>query len=125
LRAVIAIIGGFLSTLVLALGTDFLLMQILPGHEESSSFPLLIATLVYTQIYAAVGGYVTGRIARPRPMRAVSILAGIAFILSLAVLMMPGSTLPLWSKTASLMLLIPCTLAGGWLANRAQSRPLR
>jgi hypothetical protein len=44
----------------------------------------MIATLIYASLYAVVGGYVTGRIARSCPMAAVTIMAGIAFILSFA-----------------------------------------
>ena len=119
MRTALAVIAGFLATVVLAVGTDFVLKSFISLYRESDP-RLLLATLLYTQLYAVAGGYVTGRIARPRPMRAVSILAGIAWVLSLATMITAGSALPLWYRAASLILLIPCTLAGGWLAGRGR-----
>jgi hypothetical protein len=119
MRATAAILAGFITTLVLALGTDFLLKTVFPNQSESS-LTLRVATLLYTEVFAAAGGFVTARIAHTRPMRAVLILALVAFGLSLAILASGGNDLPTWYKIASLVLLIPCTLAGAWLTTRGR-----
>jgi hypothetical protein len=114
MRRVLAIIAGFLTTVVLAVATDVVMMVVF-----SSSHPLRlrVAGLVYTLVYAAVGGYVTARIAKARPMTAVLILAGIAFAISFATLLKAG-TISQWPNIASLVLLVPCTLVGGFAAKR-------
>ncbi len=118
MRIALAIVAGFFTTVVLALGTDVLLQQFSPILEETATIRLLVLTLAYTLLYAAVGGYVTGRVASLRSLFAVSILTAIAFIVSFVNFFIVSNALPLWWKTASLVLLVPCTLTGGWLAVR-------
>ena len=113
-------IAGFLATVVLAVGTDFLLIQIFGSRTETSSPGLLAATLIYTELYVAAGGFVTGRIARG--MNPVFVLAGIAFVITAANLFLVTNSVPIWYKAVSLLCLAPFTLAGGWLATRERRR---
>lgn len=122
MRIVLAILAGFVTTFVLATGTDVLSHVIAPGFSHTHPMRLEAVSLVYTLIYAIAGGYVTARIENARPMAAALILAGIALAISAAVLL-PAPRIPLWYKAGTLVLLLPLTVFGGYIASRNKTAP--
>jgi hypothetical protein len=66
LRSVLAVVAGFFATLVASVGTDIVLMMLLPRSVTETQPPptgLLVGILGYCFVYMVLGGYVTAVIA--------------------------------------------------------------
>lgn len=90
LKSIGAVVGGFLTVVVLSVGTDSIL-------EALGVFPplgaglfitwMLVLALIYRSIFTIVGGYVTAMLAPSNPMKHVTVLgligtaAGIAGVI--------------------------------------------
>jgi hypothetical protein len=124
LRSVLAVVVGFVVTAVASVGTDGVLMLLLPRSIIEAQPPppgLLVGILFYCFVYAVLGAYVTALIARRAEVRhalalgAIALSIGIA--LSLPVLLGRSSDppMPAWYALLSLALVIPATALGGCL----------
>lgn len=72
MRRAIAIIVGFITTAVLAIGADGVLRYVSPSSFSASgathSLTVLWIALLYSTAFAVLGGYVAGRLAPSRPV---------------------------------------------------------
>lgn len=83
---------------------------------------LLISGLIVSTLFAVIGGFVTGRMARHSEARHAGIMGGISFVLmlllSLSALLDPIRIFPIWATITPLLLVIPMTILGGLLAEK-------
>src|SRR4051812_4641190 len=84
LKSLGAVIAGFLTVVILSVGTDFILEQvgILPQISAEARLDtwMLALALFYRTIYTILGGYVTAKLAPQNPMKHVWVLAGLGLI---------------------------------------------
>ena len=125
-RSVVAIFLGFLTVLVLSLGTDQVLhvLNVYPPWGQPMHEPgLNILALAYRCIYTVVGGYITARLAPHAVMRHVLILASIGFVMgTLGVVGTWNLNLgPRWYPIAIAVTGAPLTWLGGVLYGQRRS----
>jgi hypothetical protein len=123
-RSVLAVVAGFVVTLVASVGTDGVLMVLLPRSVTEVQPPptgLLVGILGYCFVYMVLGGYVTAFIARRAEVRHAVVLGGIALAigsaLSLPMLLGQGGDqgMPVWYVVLTLGYVVPATALGGFL----------
>lgn len=123
LRSAGALLAGFVSVVVLSLGTD----QILhvfgvypPWGEPMREASLNLLALSYRCIYGVVGPYIAARLAPRVPMAHALILGGVGFVLSLlgAIASFPLDIGPSWFPIALVVTALPLAWLGGGLARR-------
>ena len=119
-RSVGALALGFVTVVVLSLGTDQVLhmLQVYPPLGQPMSGVLFAFATAYRHIYTILGGYVIARAAPHSPVRhaviggIIGILPGIGGVV--ATLAKPELG-PLWYPIAILVTGLPCTWVGGRL----------
>jgi hypothetical protein len=122
LRSILAIAAGFFVTILLAVGSDYLVRAAMPGafspegRVERTS--LLLFALAYGSLFAVVGAYVTGRLAPGRPVTHALALGAIALALSIVLSASRWDHAPAWYNLAALAVILPAAWAGGTLAMR-------
>jgi hypothetical protein len=119
-RSILAILAGFLSVVVLSLGTDEILhlLHVYQPWGEAMHDPGLNAlALAYRCVYTVIGGYVTARLAPRNPIRHVVILGiiGLAIATLGAVATIPMNLGPAWYPIALVVTALPLTWLGGLL----------
>ncbi|MEP7246218.1 MAG: hypothetical protein ABI885_21405 [Gammaproteobacteria bacterium] len=122
-RSVGAVFAGFLTVVVLSLGTDQVLhvMQVYPPWGQPMHEPgLNLLALAYRVVYTVLGGYVTARLAPRAPMVHVWVLAAIGLVLGTAgaIATIPMNLGPAWYPIALAVTAVPCTWLGGVLLRR-------
>ena len=122
-RSVASVFAGFVTVVVLSLGTDQLLHVFHvypPWGQPMYAASLNLLALSYRIVYTILGGYVTARMAPDSPMRHVWILGGIGFVFGLigVIATMPMHMGPSWYPIAIAVTALPCTWLGGILAVR-------
>src|SRR5262245_36226102 len=79
LKSAGAVVAGFLTVVVLSMGTDWVLetIGIFPPASDAGLYVtwMLALALTYRTVYTVLGGFVTAWLAPERPMRLVHILA--------------------------------------------------
>ena len=119
-RSILAIFVGFLTVVVLSLGTDeiFHLLKVYPPWNEPMHAPVLNAlALSYRIIYTILGSYLAARLAPRNSMRHAWILGIIGFVLGTlgAVATIPLHLGPAWYPIAIAATALPCAWLGGIL----------
>jgi hypothetical protein len=131
LRSVLAVVVGFVVTAAASVGTDGVLMLLLPRAVLETQPPppgLLVGIMFYCFVYAVLGAYVTAVIARRAEVRHALVLGGIALAIGIAstlpVLLGKSSDpqMPAWYLVLALAQVIPATLLGGYLRARQRRR---
>ena len=123
-RSTAAVLLGFVTVVVLSLGTDQVLhvLQVYPPWGQPMYDPgLNLLALGYRCVYAVVGGYVTARFAPHAPMRHALALGVVGLVLSIAGAIAMWSAGPRWYPVALVLTALPCTLLGGVLHRRRQA----
>jgi hypothetical protein len=130
LKMVLGIIGGFVVWSILWVGSDAVLMAILPGwyvkHQTefaealASKQPfvvdstILLMHLVRSVIVSIISGLIAVVISRENTLTTI-ILGVLLLAFGLFVQLMAWSYLPLWYHIPFLALLVPMTVLGGKL----------
>ena len=119
-RSTGAVLAGFLTVVVLSVGTDQLLhvLDVYPlWGEPMFGMGLNLLALSYRVVYTVAGGYVTARLAPRRPMRHVMVLAAIGCVIGVAsaIATIPLNLGPSWYPIAIAVTALPCTWLGGVL----------
>lgn len=125
-RSIASVFLGFLSVMVLSLGTDQVLhvLNVYPPWGQSMHEPgLNLLALSYRCLYTIIGGYLTARLAPHAVMRHVLILAISGFLMgTLGVVGTWNMNLgPRWYPIAIAVTGAPLTWLGGVLYSRRQS----
>ena len=127
---ILGIIGGFVAWSILWVGSDAVLMAILPGwyvkHQTDfaealankqpfvADTTILLMHLVRSVIVSIISGVLAAVIARENTLT-TTILGILLLAFGLFVQVMAWSYLPLWYHITFLALLIPMTVLGGKL----------
>lgn len=124
-RSSAAIFLGFLTVVVLSLGTDQLLhvLHVYPPWGQTMFEPELnLLALSYRIVFTVLGSYLTARLAPRTPMRHVWILSGIGLVLGTvgAIATIPMHLGPAWYPIAIAASALPCGWLGGTLFRRAR-----
>ena len=120
-RSILALLAGFIAEPLLVIAADLLYSRI--NSHAFTSDGLVFGTaagvvLIYVQIINAISGYITGRIAPRNPVGHALILGVIGFILCVIVSWKRWGLEPHWFLLGSIVLAIPSTVLGGYLARR-------
>jgi hypothetical protein len=125
-RSVTAVLLGFVSVVVLSLGTDQMLhvLQVYPPWGQPMHEPgLNLLALAYRCVYGVVGGYLTARFAPYSPMRHAVVVGMIGFVLSAAgaIATIPMNLGPAWYPILLALSALPTAWLGGVLHRRRQA----
>ena len=122
IKSIIAVVAGFLTVVVLSMGTDKLLEStgIFPPPSEMGLFVtwMLGLALFYRTVYTVAGGYVTAWLAPQNPMKHVWVLAIIGQIGGISGVIAGWNLSAHWYPIAIAVLAIPSVWLGGWLRTR-------
>ncbi len=128
-RSILAVVAGFLTVVVLSLGTDQLLhvLRVYPPWGRPMHAPELnLLALGYRLVYTVLGGYATARLAPHSPMRHAWVLGfiGLFFGIVGAVTAIPMNLGPAWYPIAIVLTALPCAWLGGrwWLRQSSAPR---
>jgi hypothetical protein len=115
MRMVAAILVGYLIFALSAVAL-FQLTGKRPHDQADPSF--MVVSVICGVIFAGLGGYVAGRIARQHPRRhaaAVALVIAAGAMASLATSRAGSSS---WTQVAAIMFMAPAALAAGGLVKR-------
>jgi hypothetical protein len=122
-RSLAAIVGGYIAYLFLMGFTVLVLQTLLPNAfgpaagspREGWAMGIEIA---YSVLFAIVGGYVTGLIARRAEIGHAAILAAIVLLISVVSLVAAPDSHPLWYSATLALLSAAAVVVGGMLRAR-------
>ena len=120
-RSILALLAGFIAEPLLVVAADFLYSRINPQAftPEGAVFGVAAAVvLIYVQIINAISGWITGVIAPKKPVTHALILGAIGFVLCIIVSARRWGLEPHWYLLGGIVLAIPSTVLGGYLAGR-------
>lgn len=128
IKSIWAVVAGFLTVVVLSMGTDMVLETtgIFPPPSEMGLFVtwMLALALFYRTVYTVLGGYVTAALAPQNAMKHVWVLAALGQIGGLVGVYVGWNLSSKWYPIALALLAIPSVLFGGWLKTREKKAPL-
>jgi hypothetical protein len=126
IRSILSVVAGSAAWTVLWLGWNAVVGSFFPdaysGQSQIESLPLLWLLLAGSVLFSLAGGYVTAWAAGRREPVHVIALAVLQLVLGIFFELQSWALLPAWYHLAFLALLIPATLAGGWLRGRVTQR---
>jgi|SRR6185369_3530189 len=127
LKSIGAVVAGFLTVVVLSVGTDAILEAagVLPPqtqHAVYTSWTLLLLALVYRTVYTVLGGYVTARLAPQKPMKHVVVLAILGTLGGIVGVFAGWNLSEHWYPIALAVLAFPSVWYGGKLAKKKKKK---
>lgn len=129
MRSVLAVLTGVVTIGVLAVAGDAAMRRLVPSAFDANGFtdnvPVLLAALLYTTLFSAVGGWFTAAASKRRDLRDVFILVGLQFVMTLVANVMLFDRRILWFYVLGLVLTVPAIVAGGRVRIRAIAAPAR
>jgi hypothetical protein len=119
-RSAAALLWGFLTVVVLSLGTDIALhaTSVFPPLGQPMSDALFLLATAYRTVYTVAGSYITARFAPDRPMQhalAGGVVGLVLSIVGAAATWRSPDLGPHWYPLALVATAIPCAWAGGRL----------
>ena len=115
MRVFLAVIAGYLIFALSAV-LLFQLSRVDPHSPAAVGFEAF--TIVYGLVFATLGGFVAGRIARRGDLHCgIALALVIAFGAIISMTARPGAG-ALWTQTAALLLFAPASVAGDWIRRR-------
>jgi len=126
LRSIAAVIAGYVTLAVLTAGTIFLLGAAFPASYTPTNTGWVLFNLLYGALYAVVGGYVAGVIARRAEVGHGLALGILMVVLSLVTFVLtqtgqPPTGQPLWYSIALVVLALPTPVLGSYLRQRQRT----
>lgn len=119
-KSIGAVVAGFLTVVILSIGTDAVLEGIgffPPATKpEAYTFWLLFIALAYRTIYTVLGGFVTAKLSTSKPMKHVIVLAVLGTLGGIAGVINGWSYGNQWYPIALAVLAFPSVWYGGKLA---------
>lgn len=120
-RSILALLAGFIAEPILVIAADFLYAHLNPHAftpEGAVVGGAAAVVLIYVQIMNAISGWITAAIAPKKPVLHALLLGIIGFILCVAVSVKRWDLEPHWYLLGGILLAIPSTVLGGYLARR-------
>jgi len=118
LKSIVAVVVGFLLVTILCGSGDLVLIKAMPqavhgGHIDD---PMALAiTLLYSLVFATLGGFVTARLAPHHPLRHAIILGCFGLAASILAAVALWNTGPVWYHIGALVIPLPAAWIGGSL----------
>ena len=128
-RSIGAVLAGFVTVVILSLGTDAMLraIGIFPQLGQLMANPLFLLATAYRTVYAIAGSYITARLAPHRPMRHALTGGVVGLVLSIVGAVVTWNKVPSlgphWYPLVLIATAIPCAWLGGALHRRTQAEP--
>ena len=121
LRAVGALVAGFVAVAVLSTATDAVLhaLDYYPNDGTAGSAPQLAFALAYRTLFTLLGGYIIARLAPSRPLRLAIVLGAIGTLFAILGVVAMWGLGHHWYAISIAVLAIPSTTLGGWLFTRS------
>ena len=91
-----------------------------PHAPASGRF--IVVTILYGIVCAAVGGYVTGRLAGRLPLLHAAVLACLVAVIALISLLATLGSGSIWTQLVALLFLAPAVLVGGMLGLKKRAQ---
>jgi hypothetical protein len=119
-RSVLAVFLGFVTVVVLSLGTDQILhvLKVYPPWGQPMYEPgLNLLALSYRIVYTVLGMYITAKYAPYSAMRHVWVAGSIGFVFGIVgvIAAIPLNLGPIWYPIAIALTALPCAWLGGVL----------
>lgn len=120
LKSIWAVVAGFLTVVILSIGTDAILQgtDLFPPQSEPSAYTpsLLLIALLYRTLFTVAGGYVAATLAPAKPLQHAIILGGVGIVAgTMGAIMTWDFTPHHWYPIALVVESVPCTWLGGRL----------
>lgn len=126
-RSIVAVVLAYLLLTVLVGTLDFALVMLFPESfptmETIPGPPWLVLELLLGLAFTVLAGFVAGAIAGRAEVKHAMALGIAGLVLSLGSMIYYFGRQPLWFQLAGLILVLPASVLGGYLRQRA--RPLR
>lgn len=121
IRSVVALLAGGITVIVLeVVGIYGLLhLQMTSGISRTSSILFFLGDLA---LAGAIGGFITARIARGRPVTHAGILGLLWWLVIVPDALKASAILPGWRLAGFVLIPLPGTLLGGLLAGRRKDK---
>ena len=126
LRSIFALVAGYLVSSVLTAVTIGVLAALFPASYTATSLAWVGLNLVYSCVFAALGGYATARLAPNRPIQhALGLGLAMAALSALMAVTTVGNPAyadsPAWYYPALAVTVAPSVWLGGWLRERRRA----
>ena len=126
-KSIGAVLTGFITVVILSIGTDFILesLSIFPPQSDPKAYLtwMLVLALAYRSLYTVGGGYVTARLAPDRPMRYVIILGFVGIAAgTIGVIVSWNFSPDHWYPISLVIGAMPCTWLGGKMHTEVTQR---
>lgn len=129
LRRIGSVLLGFIVILLLVGVTDGILEKLAPaqfvnadGSYAFPSLPFVVVIVVYSFVYAGVGGYLTAWIAPQSPLAHALALGALLVLVSLAFALVNPHQQPLWYMlTCTLFIVLGCAVGGSLKARSVRA----
>lgn len=129
LRRTVSVVVGLVAVLLLVGVTDAMLAEIFPAQfrnaDGTHAFPgasLVAFIMVYSFVYAVVGGYLTAMIAPKSPLAHAVALGALLVIISVIFAIMNPYQHPWWYLLACTVLIaLGCIVGGSLKTQRARA----
>lgn len=128
-RVALAVIVGVLAWGLLwnvgTLGAQRALPELAAPGEPITHLGLLVALVAYSVLASLIAGWTAAALAPRRARTAMWALALVNLAIGIAVEISYWELMPAWYHVVFLALVMPATLAGGWLRQRKRANPWR
>jgi len=126
LRSIGAVLSGLIATVVLSLGTDFLMHAtgVYPAWSQPMDDSQFALATAYRSVYAVAGGYVSARVASFHPMQHAIALGVVGLVLATIGAITTWNAGPQFARKWYPMALILISAPCGWLGGRLRVRQL-
>jgi hypothetical protein len=107
--------GVILGYLIFGVSAAILFQVSGQAPHKNASTTFMIWSTLYGASFAAIGGYVAARIAGRREILHAAVLGGLIALIGFASLIATMSSGRVWSMVATIAVMAPFTLIGGWM----------
>jgi hypothetical protein len=118
-KSIGAVVAGFLTVVLLSVGTDFILefLGFFPPPSEAGLYVtwMLVVALAYRCVYTVLGGYLTAVLAPTNPTKHVVVLGVIGTLAGIAGVVAGWNLSQHWYPIALAVTAFPCIWIGGKL----------
>ena len=113
--SVVAVVTGYL-----VFGASAAVLFNVSGRDPRAtpSIPFAAGSIAYGIFFAGLAGYVAASLAPRQPRRHAALLAIIIATIALVSMVFEFQNGSVWSQLATLLLMAPAAVVGGWLRTR-------
>ena len=122
MKSVGALLAGFITVVVLSIGSDVAMKTagILPAEGQRVANLALVMAAIYRTLYSTLGSYITARLAPDRPMSHALILGFTGFVLSIVGVVVTWNAGPAYDAKWYPLTLVATALPSAWVGGKLQ-----